>query len=518
MIAAMRAFSPGLAMRGASRACARLGPVALAALVSSGCRPAAPAAPEAPESVVVPRATSTPATASQAAPAAVSGAAGQPAGADAAEAQWVGEELFPCASGTPQHADAAARFAALSSAIERAPLAPAPTALQGELRAMLAEECFKMTLADGPSRTLDFGSGLALRVFWKHGGESWARTYLDLGNPATTPVAWLPPTPRRALTLETAPGHPLTPLLCPADMAEKTGPGTCGHSAEGYRFRADRALVLRGQPVPSGDCAQAAEAAGPEGAYGAWRDCSGAHLPRHDALPYGAFRLPTEGWLLLSGRRGHHAACEEERAYDLSSGAAYIVKKCRSMVQGPPPALVTLAGRLPLDALREAAWMLLLSATADRRITPSGIGMYLPEGMTVRRRRPRVHGDHIVGGTRHSGQTTLRLAWVVPSGNKRGGGALVGQASGTFDWPDSPTPARAHAAELLRIAEAGLEVGCPPAALPARLDWDGAPPIDPTVTPPPLDEHGPLRDALQALRKTRICPGPRGAPAPPPSR
>jgi hypothetical protein len=183
--------------------------------------------------------------------------------------------------------------------------------------------------------------------------------------------------------------------------------------------------------------------------------------------------MPTEGWLVVSGRRGHYAFCDELRAFDLATGSAYRVASCSGLALeagGSVDHRATDAGRqlarergtVSLDEIREAAWMLLQLGELDRSVLTSGIGHSLPSGI------PRVVDAGATLSERWSGSfrassAQTALAWRVATAARELG-------KGTITWPrDLNDDAEAYAAELLEIAEASFTAGCPGTVPPPDL-------------------------------------------------
>lgn len=296
------------------------------------------------------------------------------------------------------------------------------------------------------------------------------------------PVVWVAPDVRRALTLETAPGHRLTPLLCPA------ADDACGRDTDGWRLRA-LAAMERGARVraaedraardrTSEDCDQYARKAAPRQRLARYRDCLAQTAVRAPAFAIGRVRKPTEGWLVVSGRRGHYEFCDETRAFDLATGSAYRVASCSGLALrsgGNVDHRATDAARkqerqrglVSLDEIREAAWMLLQLGELDDNVLVEAFGRQLPDGIPV-------EGDAAAtewtygGGTMSSNTAQAPLSWRVTVGPQELG-------RGTIIWPrDLNDDAEAHATELLAVAEASFVPGCPPSTPPADLVGQGA--------------------------------------------
>jgi hypothetical protein len=287
-----------------------------------------------------------------------------------------------------------------------------------------------------------------------------------------------PPDEPPVLAAEDLPrDHALRSLLCSA------GDESCGRETAGWALRAGdafRAHGLAGAPLAAAPgrealaerCRREAMAVNEDLRYARWYGCVAAGLPRDAVLPLGRVRAPARGWLVLRGRRGHYHFCDEARAYDLATGAAWIATSCGGLVlqnggsvdfdatdRNRAGSVVT--GVLPIDALREAVWMLLLADQVEVVRRQAEL-VPLPRGL-----EPRLPSDGSIFGSVAdsmwftSAQTTLAWSWID-------GGRV--RAEGTLVWPSSYRAAETHAASLVRTAEAALAPGCPPAALPRAFD------------------------------------------------
>jgi hypothetical protein len=212
----------------------------------------------------------------------------------------------------------------------------------------------------------------------------------------------------------------------------------------------------------------------------------------------------------VRGRRGHYSFCDEIRAYDLATGAAYVAQSCSGLalrqdgsVDGAETDAArtakTRVGRLDVTLLREAAWMMALSNEAQERVLEDGFGWSIPRGIELAAgsSRGEVFGMQWSGS---SGQTQLEWQWVAR-------GTRV--SSGTLTWPqDYNDAAHDHAVKLLDIAEASFQPGCAPAPLPSRVPATtkagGVSPIDASA-----DSLQAAQDELsKALSATRARPCP----------
>lgn len=423
-----------------------------------------------------------------------------------------GERVAACDAASAEGKAAHAKLDALDAKVKK--LAPSgdPKPLEKELEKLLDDEpCFAITAATRPY-PMTFDSGLSLHDWWEQGGRWWIESQLVTKG---ADVHWvvLPPTSRRTLAGDVSTVHPLAPLLCPADAAMPKSASSCGRETLGWIHRADQALALHAAarraahlqsegaelPATRERCAAKAKAGPASAAYLTYATCMHLGRPTSDALPLGRFAAPKEGWLAIRGRRGHHSGCEELRAYDLATGAAYVAKSCWGFgQQGNRHS--TEVGKVPLDALREAALVAFLAELADRDVARSAEGHAVPPGIAIAIPAGVGSGIGLSGFGWSSGRTVLEVGWV------RGG---RGQARTTVDWPDSDTPAREHAAQLLAVAEAGFVAGCAPAPVPA-IPWSSlGPRVDTKGYMPSTDGqpvYGQLEADFSALRGRPLCP------------
>ena len=113
--------------------------------------------------------------------------------------------------------------------------------------------------------------------------------------------------------------------------------------------------------------------------------------PPQSLLPLGRFRAP-HGRLVPEGRRGHYTFCDELRACDLDSGAAYLDANRSALAFRADRSVDGVAterarrrerrqGTLPIDALREAAVAILLSSHMQDDAIPFGVSLAMPAGL-----------------------------------------------------------------------------------------------------------------------------------------
>ena len=378
----------------------------------------------------------------------------------------------PCAPGDPELTSAERELSQIDSAVAALDIAADPEPLVERIKALAATHCLRMM--DGLE--LAPTSGLSLKTYWAEGGSSHVRSYLDLSKPGEHWL-WLAPAVRRALTLETNPTSPIRELLCPfADT-------TCGIEARGWAVRAAhefRALAVQSNQdgadalATSADpdaCKHVALRAARKDRFATFRDCEERRRIEHAALPIGQTRALDHGWLIVQGRRGHYSFCDESRAYDLTTGSAYRMASCSGLElesDGSVDFRATDAqrktslemGHLPLLALREAAWMLLLMGEVDPRAA-AGYGVSLPNSVPL-----TVDDDfwHGFGLTMHVTSADTVLAWRVV-------GSPETIKAGKLRWSPEPLDdaAAEHAASLLRVAEASLIEDCPEVPPPGSL-------------------------------------------------
>jgi hypothetical protein len=378
-----------------------------------------------------------------------------------------------------------------------------------DIEQLLDGPCFKIAV---PPEPLAPDSGLSLKAFWNGGAKWWLDNQLDLGK---TGDRWFVVASSSVHTLASDfnPTSPLLPLLCPADAALPDSTAACGRETLGWLHRARDAYARFDEarrahamdadadavPPPSPNrCEKRAQADDEKHAYSNYSSCMSLAPIRVAVLPLGRFAAPKDGWLVVRGTRGHHSWCDGISAFDLASGAFYGVKMCQGMAvsAGAQPQIETKLGRVPIDAIREAALMIMLTDFAQEHSVTRTVGWAMPKDMKVH--VPPDLGRTITLGANgwSSGRTVLEASWVR---------AGKGQARATVEWPDSDDAKHAHATELLDVAEQGFVEGCPPAKLP-RMPWSALGPRtnDKTFMPdydtrPPFTD---LRDAFDALSRS----------------
>lgn len=380
--------------------------------------------------------------------------------------------------------------------IDAAPAHSDPAPLRAQLEALESLACLEnMAEAALPP----FSSVIGARQWWHQGGSSW------LFGLRTRQIVF-PPEEIPALAREDVPaGDPLRSLLC------SRGEPRCGLETRGYRVRAERAFRAHAEehPEPRGNAADCLSEALPlpiEQRYVRWRSCMESTLAEQWVLPAGDFRAPSEGWLVVRGRRGHYSFCDGIAAYDLATGAAYSVASCSGLSlrsdgsvdladTDASRGLTIVAGQMPLEHLREAAWMIFLAGRVEQRRTWAE-RVELPVGLE-RRVHGGLFGSSIGSFWVSSAQTQLSWRWVVDGRTRM---------EGTLTWPDSYRAAESHADDLLSVAEAGIVPGCTRAPLPSQLpieaDGRGVSRIDADLASRQRVEVS-LIERLSALRAPR---------------
>lgn len=350
-----------------------------------------------------------------------------------------------------------------------------PPAVKTAWRAVKAHACFALPLHE-TFREPPEDDPEAFQVWWDRGGREWLAS--GLSTSANDAFAVVPPdAPRR---LDPKKGAGAARLQC-----AKGAPDTCARETAGWALRAAAALEPdedlhdhSARDAIEAACAAEAKKAKKVESYRAWRTCLDGQRPQGSTLPLGTFQAPADGWLVLRGRRGHYQFCDELRAYDLATGAAWVTQSCSGLVlqQGgsvdhdatdAQRGVSVKVGRLPLEALREAAWMTLLAPHVEEHVQPRGWFVRRPPGL-----EPAWPDDGQLGGIGMGGfwmssaQTQLAWSWQ---------GKDWLRDAGTLTWPDSSVAAVDYADQLWRIAEAAFLEGCAPARPPKQLIVGGKP-------------------------------------------
>ncbi len=365
-----------------------------------------------------------------------------------------------CPPGSPARSEAEQTFRGLDSRIRSLRESKDLEGAQLQIVSLLGRPCF--SLAAENRRLPRADNVVALKTWWLDGGALWVHSYLLAPSEAGRVV--VPPDLRRSLSRSEQPHHPLAFLLCTTDDPD------CGAETRGWLRRASEGL--RAQPLceigtppslPPADVACASVLKGKAPTYRAWRECLEEHRNVVPALPLGSFRSPRVGWLVLRGRRGHYQSCDELRAYDLATGAAYLAQRCAGTAA---PAIQVRQGRLSLDNLREAALLLLLGTEVER-VQTMAESYDLPR--TLVRTWPETSTLHTSGsGCGFASSEQTLLTWVLT--DSAGTKTLL---TGSLPWPSSDQPGLSFAAALLAVAEDGMTQGAPPAPLPGAARQAG---------------------------------------------
>ncbi len=419
-----------------------------------------------------------------------------------------------CKADSPEFLEATKRLDELDTYAETLGPTDDASAFAKRFTALLRHRCFELAWVDQMMFSLDSEIGAEARHFWDAGAEAWLRNYLELASGASRTVRLMPST-RKVWTPKTHPSDPLAGFLCALDDAD------CAAAVNPWVERAHRSFDLwvdktSTDPKDWGttptktpeDCAAVALAASKDDAYAEWRQCERAQLSRSDRLPLGGLGVIDEGWLVVQGRRGHYEFCDGLSAYDLKTGAAYRFESCSELAvqfDGGVDTSKTDAGRtlrpevgtIPVDALREAAWILLSMPHVDRNVvTDPELTRELPEGIEIARTGFNRSGLSMVG-TASTAQTSLSWGWLP---NDHDDDSIAG----TLTWPGSLSDAvEDHAARRLAAAESRLRPGCAASPLPgwlaARLQRD------PEIAPSTKARKR-LRTAIREQASRGRCP------------
>jgi hypothetical protein len=445
----------------------------------------------------------------------------QPASTEDLWAPFRSTEIRRCDPDSAQAKQGQAALKALAVRVAALADHASPQPVISELRALLKSDCFRFAM-ESP-RLPDPDTALSLKRWWHDGGETWLRGYLavqEYGDVrALRHHITLPPDARRTLRLESGPER-LSGLLCSLKDKE------CAADTRGWRTRAESFIEAHRvqermrnadlDPAPS-DAAHTASRCERDVAdvttaarYSAWRDCLEAHRPIQWSLPLGRLKAPSDGWLIVFGRRGHYNFCDGIGAYDLGTGSAYIYESCSGLAlvaDGQVDSDAThrgarrraVAGRLRIENLREAAWALLLVKEAEE-VQETAEAYPLPQGLEPVL-RPHTRQESISWSRSmwtNTAQTRLQWRWV------RSGGTVVG---GDITWPMSWNAVEEHAALTLKVAEESLVEGCPPSAPPPPDIGDLSIAVHGADAVPQMEQE--LIEGFRQWRATPPCPSRR---------
>ena len=395
------------------------------------------------------------------------------------------EYAVPCKDGSLEMQSAEVVYRALDTKVTALGPHADPKPVESDLEQLLEHPCFELAKSD-PKEQLTFPNAVSLRHWWREGGADWLWSYLRVSQHRSLRIA---PTPRLALTLETAPkDHPLAPLLCPADESSP-----CATESRGWARRANEklGLVANGhrRSTDAVDCEQEAMKKPKADRDASVRDCLEATFVKPQALPLGRFKAPSDGWLVIDDDDG---GCRHLRAFDLATGSTYMSEDCST-----PP--TTTVGRVPVGALREAAWMLLLASETQAKVQFTD-SFHVPDKIPIQRAR----GESIMlGSISCRCGPSQRRSW---SWMREKNGTMRGQVSGVITGrPDDD--ATQHAFDLIDIADAAFEKGCAPAPAPARIGWSSPGPSSSGGNAAVMDDGAsePVRVAVAKAKPTRTC-------------
>ncbi|MEY2936737.1 MAG: hypothetical protein RL033_7486 [Pseudomonadota bacterium] len=387
------------------------------------------------------------------------------------------ELVQPCRIDGPEHAAASAEVARIDAAVGALAVDGDPAPIVEALLALGKSPCFeiggRLSFDGGEDERPD--SALSLRDFWLAGKE-FVEGYLNLaGLPRANATLWTRPRFRKTWSRESAVGDARRSLLCSVrDAACIASTGAFRLRAEGWlALDAERARLARGgEAIRTKSCSDGLEDVVPDARLGVWLDCLESERDEELALPLVGAGKPVRGWLLLSGRRGHYEFCDEVRAYNLASGAAYGVGSCShlSLVAGgsvdqratdSARRIETSLGFIPPLALQEALWFLLEAPELRRQV--SSVGWSVPKGMRPVRYVSDGEGMSMEGISvcTSSGDTGVSWKYVLD-------GAVA--ASGELTWPGCGwNPQNQYAVQLVQVAEALFEPRCQGAPAPEVL-------------------------------------------------
>ncbi len=333
-----------------------------------------------------------------------------------------------------------------------------PAVILDQLRAAIARPCLRH---NAPAIALPAATTLeAMRHAWNYGmgGALDAATEIKVRDGLELLV--IPSEPVRASTAGDR--RALAAFLC-------TNNDPACARARAYILRAEEAFDARlsSDDLPVETCTSwIREEEDRPRSFEEWAACVGWKARRNQRyLADVALRAPERGWLILRGRRGHYDFADEIRAYDLATGAAYVVADHGVLIQtGPIQGPEAYTGKVAAEHVRELAFFLLTRAAVVETRTSTQYAVIPPA-------LPRTLGSGTYSGeidwgrlfVSDSGQTTI--AWTYLDGATR--------ASGTFTWPDSYDWIESHADALVRVMEAGLVKGCAPAKLPPKAELAG---------------------------------------------
>ena len=388
-------------------------------------------------------------------------------------------------------------------------------AVTGRMVQLHASKCFAggNLARDLNSRELAAARAWSVAKWWEEGGHTFFRAALERANV----LQFAPSIPKLVAAELLSAGDPLHAIVCASSSA------TCDPLAQGAALdvgrEVQRVSLLRALPrgtrapqegpaTPEA-CAEDIRKEPPNERLSRFAACVDQLVVRRPVLPEARYRSP-KGWLVLRGRRGHYSFCDEVRAYDLETGAAYVASRCSGLVlqnngvvdqnaTSAAGAVKTQVGTISVDALRRLALALWLKGAVHEGARPYA-AFPLPAAVPMPDPKSGFSfGFGSGGGWGHSGQTRIHFEVVD-------GASTV--LSGQFHWPDAYEIGEQVADDLVVSAEATLQEGCPKVALPSALvtprSSGGVSAIDasPDALRKSSDE---LSAALAGLQKTKPC-------------
>ncbi len=384
-------------------------------------------------------------------------------------AQVDSELMKPCIPGSVAHIMASAALQKLGKKIKALGPSDDTTRVNGEMKTLLATPCFLLAAMHTGS-SLEADSAYSLKLFWENGGRRWLSFPLHTSESRSVVTA---PTMRKPLRID----HPLT---CVSKDSR------CGLVTRSWHARAERTLTLMAErrrldtvmeeedlhPTKA-KCTQEALQQKPELRISYWLDCVNTLPIKRMALPLGNSRAPTTGWLLIRGRRGHYNFCDEVRAYHVTTGSAFVASSCSDLALNSDGTvdgvrtesnrkLLVQQGVIPVDILREAVWMILMSNEAQPNVMEA-ISYTLPQVLKLEFGTSSVGSS--IGGIVGLNTDQTRLDWkYLPDGSSG--------ASGTLIWPrEHDNDAKDYAVQLLRDAESVMIEGCAVTGPPRDLNF-----------------------------------------------
>jgi hypothetical protein len=411
----------------------------------------------------------------------------------------------PCDPSSSEYREARHLFEKIDREVQAAAPDADPGPIVAELVSLGTSHCFDIGgRLDFPEQKTDHDgrpdTAYSLKAFWQGGGRDWIAGYLDLAVPVAAGAERFLSTQStfaRTLSLETHPRSPLAPLLC---SVRDEG---CAATTLPFRRRFEGllAVYLAGKRVAEqqagfrsflglGECVGASKQ------LTKWVECLESLRERQPRLPLPGIRRPTRGWLYVSAAEGmSDPLCEEERAYDLATGAAFKVRTCQNLVFAPSGGVEweatektrttkTEQGSTQTMALSEATWFLLQKDSLDIEVKAEGIAV--PNDI-IPTYEPRASVGRRGGGFGCGCSDCEGPSWTYLLD-----GHVIGQGSTRWDpgcWSDDEE-AETYATELLAVAEELFTAGC---------TTEAAPVARPPRRPARRDGHATMRDrALDA--------------------